>query len=75
MKLALITDLHANREAVESVMAHSRTQHAAAYAFLGDFVGYGADPAWVVDLVRGHVAHGAIAVLGNHDAALQIHQS
>ena len=70
MKLALITDLHANREAVESVMAHSRTQHAAAYAFLGDFVGYGADPAWVVDLVRDHVARGAIAVMGNHDAAV-----
>ena len=70
MKLALVTDLHANREAVESVMAHARSQHAGAYAFLGDFVGYGADPAWVVDLVRGHVAQGAIAVLGNHDAAV-----
>ncbi len=70
MKLALVTDLHANREAVESVMAHARGQQAGAYAFLGDFVGYGADPAWVVDLVREHVAQGAIAVLGNHDAAV-----
>ena len=49
MKLALVTDLHANREAVESVMAHARSEHAGAYAFLGDFVGYGADPAWVGD--------------------------
>ena len=70
MKLALITDLHANREAVTAVMAHSRSQGAQRYAFLGDFVGYGADPAWVVDLVREHVDGGAVAVMGNHDAAV-----
>ena len=69
MKTALVTDLHANREAVEAVMAHAEAQGAQAYAFLGDFVGYGADPAWVVDLVRQHVSHGALAVQGNHDLA------
>jgi diadenosine tetraphosphatase ApaH/serine/threonine PP2A family protein phosphatase len=70
VKLALVADLHANREAVESVLAHAQGQHAEGHAFLGDFVGYGADPAWVVDLVRDHVAKGAIAVMGNHDAAV-----
>ena len=70
MKYALITDLHANREAVEAVLAHARAQGAQRYAFLGDFVGYGADPGWVVDRVREHVAQGAIAVMGNHDAAV-----
>jgi diadenosine tetraphosphatase ApaH/serine/threonine PP2A family protein phosphatase len=70
MKLALITDLHANREAVSAVMAHARGQGAQRYAFLGDFVGYGADPGWVVDLVREHVTQGALAVMGNHDAAV-----
>ena len=70
MKLALITDLHANRESVGAVMAHAATQGIDRYAFLGDFVGYGADPGWVVDLVRDHVARGAIAVMGNHDAAV-----
>jgi diadenosine tetraphosphatase ApaH/serine/threonine PP2A family protein phosphatase len=69
MKTALVTDLHANREAVEAVMAHAREQGAQAWAFLGDFVGYGADPAWVVDLVREHAAQGAVAVQGNHDLA------
>ena len=69
MKTALVTDLHANREAVETVMTHAREQGAQAWAFLGDFVGYGADPAWVVDLVREHVAQGAVAVQGNHDLA------
>lgn len=68
MKLALITDLHANREAVQSVLDHAKAQGAGRYAFLGDYVGYGADPAWVVDTVMEHVRQGAIAVGGNHDA-------
>ncbi len=70
MKLALVADLHANREAVVAVMAHARDQGADRYAFLGDYVGYGADPAWAVDLVRERVGHDAFAVLGNHDAAV-----
>jgi diadenosine tetraphosphatase ApaH/serine/threonine PP2A family protein phosphatase len=70
VKLALITDLHANREALEAVLDHARRAGADAYAFLGDFVGYGADPGWVVDVVREHVAQGAWAVMGNHDQAV-----
>ena len=68
-KIAVVTDLHANREAVEAVFAHARAQGVTEWALLGDFVGYGADPGWVVDLVREQVARGALAVLGNHDAA------
>ncbi|WP_088281557.1 metallophosphoesterase [Ideonella sp. A 288] len=70
MKTALLADLHANREAVEAVMDHARAQGAQAWVFLGDFVGYGADPGWVVDLVRDHVQRGALAVQGNHDEAV-----
>jgi len=70
MKIALVTDLHANREAVETVLAHAASQGAQRYVFLGDFVGYGADPGWVIDRLREHVAAGAHAVLGNHDAAV-----
>jgi diadenosine tetraphosphatase ApaH/serine/threonine PP2A family protein phosphatase len=69
MKTALITDLHANREAVEAVLEHAQEQGAQRLAFLGDYVGYGADPGWVVDRVRQEVQKGAIAVQGNHDAA------
>jgi diadenosine tetraphosphatase ApaH/serine/threonine PP2A family protein phosphatase len=68
-KIAVVTDLHANREAVEAVLAHARAQGATEYAFLGDFVGYGADPAWVVDRMREMVAAGAVAICGNHDEA------
>jgi diadenosine tetraphosphatase ApaH/serine/threonine PP2A family protein phosphatase len=67
MRLALLTDLHANREALTACLAHAGQQGADQYAFMGDFVGYGADPAWVVDTVMAYVARGAIAVQGNHD--------
>jgi diadenosine tetraphosphatase ApaH/serine/threonine PP2A family protein phosphatase len=70
MKFALVADLHANREAVTAVLAHAQSQGAQRHAFLGDFVGYGADPGWVVDRLREQIAQGAIAVLGNHDAAV-----
>ncbi|HSI46922.1 MAG TPA: metallophosphoesterase family protein [Ideonella sp.] len=70
MKLALVTDLHANREAVQAVLDHAATQGAERYAFLGDYVGYGADPGWVIDTVREYVANGAIAVGGNHDSGV-----
>jgi diadenosine tetraphosphatase ApaH/serine/threonine PP2A family protein phosphatase len=69
MKLALVTDIHANREALTAVLAHAEAQGVQRYAFLGDYVGYGADPGWVVDVVREHVLRGEAAVLGNHDAA------
>jgi diadenosine tetraphosphatase ApaH/serine/threonine PP2A family protein phosphatase len=70
MKLALVTDIHANREALEAVLAHAQEQGAERYVFLGDYVGYGADPGWVVDRVCEFSDRGAPAVLGNHDAAV-----
>lgn len=70
MKLALLADVHANREALVAVLAHAAAHGAERHAFLGDYVGYGADPGWVVDRVREHVAAGAVAVQGNHDAAV-----
>ena len=70
MKTAVVTDLHANREAVGAVLDHATAQGVDRYALLGDFVGYGADPGWVVDTVRQLVLRGAVAVTGNHDAAV-----
>ena len=69
MRIALLTDIHANREAFEACLAHAAEHGAGQFAFLGDFVGYGADPEWVLDTLIEHVARGAIALLGNHDAA------
>ena len=67
MKTALISDLHANRQAFESVLDHARRQGARHFALLGDYVGYGSDPGWVIDQVRTLRAEGAIVVAGNHD--------
>jgi diadenosine tetraphosphatase ApaH/serine/threonine PP2A family protein phosphatase len=72
MKIAVVTDLHANREAVQAVLDHAQAQGAERHAFVGDFVGYGADPVWVVEKVREMVRGGAWAVQGNHDAAVAL---
>ena len=69
MKLALFADIHGNLEALDACLAHARSLGADRYAFLGDLVGYGADPLAVLDLIEQHQANGAVVVLGNHDAA------
>lgn len=69
MVLALLADIHANLEALEACLAHARSRGADSHAFLGDIVGYGADPVAVVDVVMRHASQGAIVVKGNHDAA------
>ncbi|RCS58259.1 metallophosphoesterase family protein [Parvibium lacunae] len=68
--LAILTDIHANREALEACLAHAKRHGAERYAFLGDFVGYGADPSWVIDTLQAFAAQGAILVMGNHDQAV-----
>jgi diadenosine tetraphosphatase ApaH/serine/threonine PP2A family protein phosphatase len=70
VKLALFADIHANLEALEACLAHAREQGADHHAFLGDLVGYGADPGPVVDRVAEHATRGAVVVLGNHDQAV-----
>src|SRR5437588_8909783 len=69
MKLALFADIHSNLEAITACLAHAQTLGADRYAFLGDLVGYGADPVAVLDLIEDHATKGAVVVLGNHDAA------
>jgi diadenosine tetraphosphatase ApaH/serine/threonine PP2A family protein phosphatase len=70
MLIALLTDIHGNREALAACLDHTRLMKADRLIFLGDYVGYGADPAWVLDTVMGLVRTGAVALLGNHDAAI-----
>lgn len=70
MTVAIMTDIHGNREAFEACLDHARALGIGRTVLLGDYVGYGADPAWVVDTVMELVAGGAVALLGNHDAAV-----
>ena len=69
MLIALLADIHGNREALTACLADAGRAGAERYVFLGDLIGYGADPVWVVDRVAEMVEAGAVAVLGNHDAA------
>jgi len=69
MKLALLSDLHANRHALDACLADARARGATDFAFLGDLVGYGGEPAAVVDRVMDMATHGASVVRGNHDDA------
>jgi len=48
MKLALLSDLHANARALEACLAHAQAQGANQWALLGDLVGYGPEPEAVV---------------------------
>jgi diadenosine tetraphosphatase ApaH/serine/threonine PP2A family protein phosphatase len=67
VKLAIISDLHSNREALEAVFADIRRRGVTDLVCLGDVIGYGPDPEFCVDLVRGHARW---CLMGNHDEAL-----
>ena len=71
MQIALLSDIHGNREALTACLEHARSAGIDRYVFLGDYVGYGADPGFVVDTVQAHIAQGALAVRGNHDEAIE----
>jgi diadenosine tetraphosphatase ApaH/serine/threonine PP2A family protein phosphatase len=68
--LAVFADIHANRQAFAACLDFARSRGAEQLVFLGDYVGYGADPEWTVETVMGLVESGALAVRGNHDNAV-----
>lgn len=70
MLTAILSDIHGNLEAFEACLADARRRGAERFVFLGDYVGYGADPGPVLDRVMSLVEAGAPAILGNHDAAV-----
>lgn len=67
MRLALLSDLHANMHALTACMSHAKAQGAQQFAFLGDLVGYGAYPSEVVQIVMQAHSAGAWVLQGNHD--------
>ena len=71
MIIALISDIHANFEALDACLKHASQCGAGRHAFLGDLVGYGADPQRVVDTIARYASEGAIVVKGNHDEAVE----
>src|SRR5437588_8908215 len=67
MKVAVISDIHANRHAFEAALEAIAASDAAELWCLGDLVGYGADPDACVELAR---EHAAVCLAGNHDLAI-----
>ncbi|MDY6344119.1 MAG: metallophosphoesterase family protein [Sphaerochaetaceae bacterium] len=67
MKILLISDIHANIQALESVLKAETDWDLLVCA--GDYVDYGTSPAEVVDLLRS-LPKPHVLVLGNHDAHL-----
>jgi diadenosine tetraphosphatase ApaH/serine/threonine PP2A family protein phosphatase len=70
MRVAILSDIHANLQALEACLKHARGVGVEGYAFLGDLVGYGGDPGAVLDRVRELHAAGAPVVAGNHDVGV-----
>ena len=64
MRIALVSDLHANLPALEAVLDHTRQEGAEVIWNLGDSVGYGAFPEEVVQNLR---RLDALSTLGRYD--------
>jgi predicted phosphodiesterase len=64
MRCAIISDIHGNLDALQTVLADAGEVDA--LWCLGDLVGYGPEPNACVDLLRNR---GAVCVAGNHDWA------
>lgn len=65
MKIAVISDIHSNLEALIACCRVAENEGAEKFVCLGDCVGYGPDPVAVLDLLQ--TLPGFICVLGNHD--------
>jgi len=66
MKYALLSDVHANLEALTSVLRALESSQVDRLVCLGDIVGYHANPNECIALLK---AAGAVCIAGNHDRA------
>lgn len=67
LRYAIVSDIHANLQAWNAVLSDIALQAVDRIICLGDIVGYGADPAPVLESAYRHVDGFA---LGNHDAVI-----
>jgi len=67
MRIGILSDIHANYEALSAVTEAFKDERIDQYYCLGDTVGYGGSPNECADIVRGLVEG---TILGNHDAAV-----
>jgi predicted phosphodiesterase len=67
VKLALISDVHANLPGLQATLADIARRRADRIVCLGDIVGYNTSPSECIALIRGA---NAVCVAGNHDCAV-----
>ncbi len=72
MRIAFLTDIHANLEALQAALRALDTFGYDKLVILGDLVGYGPDPVAVVEIIADLVDKGAMCIKGNHDEAASI---
>lgn len=68
MRYLIFSDIHANLEAFKAVLSTLASGGVDKYVFLGDAVGYGANPNEVLDLLRS--LEPLVAIRGNHDKVI-----
>jgi predicted phosphodiesterase len=66
MRTAVISDIHANIEALQAVLERIKALKVDEIVCLGDLVGYNANPNECIDVLR---SENIACVLGNHDAS------
>lgn len=66
MRIAIISDIHANHEALKAVLKEIESSEIDQIVCLGDVIGYGPDPMECIDSVQEHCS---VCLLGNHDFA------
>ncbi len=66
-RIAIISDIHANLEALTAVMNDIRSRRVKKIYCLGDLIGYGADPNLVINIAMENFE---FVIKGNHDEAI-----
>ena len=67
VRYAIVSDIHANRQAWDVVLLDIRSSRVDSVICLGDIIGYGPAPAGVLESVYTNVDH---FILGNHEAVI-----
>jgi putative phosphoesterase len=66
MKISFFSDIHGNLEALKAFLSQREVEESDKLVFLGDIVGYGANPNEVIEEVK---RLEPIVIMGNHDYA------
>lgn len=65
MRVAILSDVHSNLEALEAVIDDARNEDVTDFVFMGDIVGYGPNPVECISLAKS--LNPSFFLMGNHD--------